>query len=157
MALLVSQTYAGVYLNAADLAPLGRRRNAVIHAVALEEVGQEKRQLLVLDLVSPAGKGWQKRVPLNKTNSTQLAAAFGDDASGWPGRTIEIWSENVMFQGKLLPGVKVMPAAAQPRAAQPAAQPVVPPPAPPIASNPNTPPGAAPPVALDDRDEEIPY
>ncbi len=110
MALLVSQTYAGVFLNAADLAPQGRRRTAVVHNVAAEEIGQEKRQVLVLDLVSPAGKPWPKRVVLNKSNSMQLAAAFGDDAARWPGQSIEIWAENVMFQGRLVPGVKVLPA-----------------------------------------------
>ena len=74
MALLVSQTYAGVFLNAADLAPLGRRRNAVVHDVAAEEIGQEKRQRLVLDLVSPAGKAWSKRV---RAEQDQLDAVGG--------------------------------------------------------------------------------
>jgi hypothetical protein len=106
----VSETYAGVYLNASELTPLGQRRIAVVHAVTMETVGQENRQVLVLDLVAPSGRAWPKRVVLNKGNALQMATAFGDDADHWPGNRIEIWAENVMFQGRLVPGVKVLPA-----------------------------------------------
>lgn len=158
MALLVSQTYAGVFLNAVDLAPLGRRRTAVVHNVAAEEVGQEKRQVLVLDLVSPAGRPWPKRVVLNKGNSMQLAAAFGDDATGWPGRSIEIWAENVMFSGRLVPGVKVLPAATEPAA--PAPGPVRQPAgngALPMGDSGAVPPGLLPQIDDDDLNDSIPF
>ncbi len=115
---------------------MGKRRHAVVYAVALEEVGPEKRHVLVADLVSPSGHAWPKRVVLNKTNSLQLAAAFGDDAAGWTGCTLEIWAENVPYQGRLVPGIKVLPT-------RPAASAAVAPTPRPVAGN-----GAAAPVTV---------
>jgi hypothetical protein len=107
---LVSQTYAGAFLNASELAPLGQRRTAIIHAAVQEAIGQENKPAIVLDMVAANGRAWPKRVVLNKGNALQLAAAYGDDTDHWVGRQIAIWSENVMFQGRLVPGIKVLPA-----------------------------------------------
>jgi hypothetical protein len=135
---LVSQTYAGAFLNAADLGPLGQRRTALIHAVTVETIGQENRQVLVLDLVGSNGRPWPKRAVLNKSNSVQMAAAYGDNTDGWLGKRIEIWAENVFFQGRLVPGIKTLPAlAAAPPAGGTGA----------AASIPATPPVQAAPVA----------
>ena len=106
----VSETYTGSFLTASELTPMGQRRTAVVHAAVREEVGQERKPHIVLDLVSPRGQAWPKRVVLNKGNALQMAAAFGDDSDHWPGRQITIWAENVMFQGRLMPGIKVLPA-----------------------------------------------
>ena len=46
-----------------------------------------------------------------------MVAAFGDDTDGWPGKTIEVWAENVMFQGRLVPGIKLMAVGSAPAAA----------------------------------------
>jgi hypothetical protein len=106
----VSQTYAGTFLNASELVPLGQRRTAVVHAAVQEVIGQENKPAIVLDLVATNGRAWPKRVVLNKGNALQLAAAYGDDTDHWVGRQITVWSENVMFQGRLVPGIKVLPA-----------------------------------------------
>jgi hypothetical protein len=121
----VNSVYAGQFLVASELAPLGQRRTAVVHAVAMEVIGQEARQLLVLDLVTAAGRAWPKRVVLNKGNALALAAALGPNTDSWPGKPVEIWAENVMFKGQLVPGVKVVPAPPAPAAAVPAAPPPV--------------------------------
>jgi hypothetical protein len=99
--------YSGPLLTAADLTPLGHRRTAIVTKVAPEQVGQEGRTLLVLDLVSPSGQVWPKRCPLNKGNTLQLVTGVDEDYDKWPGTRIQLWSENVMFQGKLVPGIKV--------------------------------------------------
>ena len=104
----VSQTYAGTFLNASELVPLGQRRTAVVHAAVQEVIGQENKPAIVLDLVAANGRAWPKRVVLNKGNALQLAAAYGDDTDHWVGRQITVWSENVMFQGRLVPGIKVL-------------------------------------------------
>jgi hypothetical protein len=107
----VSETYSGQYLNASELTPLGQRRRAMVHAAALEMIGQDanKSQKIVLSLVSPKGAPWPKDVVLNRTNAMQLSTAYGDDTDGWLGKTVEVWSENVMFQGRMVPGIKIMP------------------------------------------------
>jgi hypothetical protein len=129
----VSQTYAGQFLNAGELAPLGQRRAAVVHGVELETVGQggDAKNVLVLELVTASGKAWPKKVVLNKTNSTMLASVYGDNTDHWTGKPVELWAENVMFQGKLVPGIKVAPgatlrpAAATPAQAAPATAPII--------------------------------
>jgi hypothetical protein len=104
---LVSQTYAGAFLNASELAPLGQKRTAIIHAAVEEVIGQERKPAIVLDLVAASGRPWPKRVVLNKGNASELADAYGDDTDHWVGRQIYIWSDKVMFQGRLVPGIKV--------------------------------------------------
>jgi hypothetical protein len=106
----VSDTYSGQYLTAADQMPLGQRRRALIHQATQELVGQERKPLIVIGLVSARGAPWPKPAVLNKTNALQLAAAYGDDTDNWPGKPIEIWAENVQFQGRIVPGIKVLPA-----------------------------------------------
>ncbi len=105
----VSEIYTGAYLNAAELVPLGQRRRAVVHGATVEEIGQEKGTKVVLALVSAKGLPWPKEVVLNKGNALQMAAAFGDDTDAWIGKQIELWAENVMFQGRMVPGIKVQP------------------------------------------------
>lgn len=107
----VSETYTGTYLNAAELTPLGQRRHALVHGATVEEIGQDKGAKIVLSLTSAKGLPWPKDVVLNKGNALQMQAAFGDDTDDWLGKPIEIWAENVMFQGKLVPGIKIQPGA----------------------------------------------
>jgi hypothetical protein len=105
----VSDIYAGDYLKAADLLPLGQRRTAIVHAAQAEPIGPEQKQAVVLDVVTASGKAWPKRIVLNKTNALLMATAFGDDYSQWPGRQLAIWSENVTFKGQVVAGIKVQP------------------------------------------------
>lgn len=109
-----SQLYSsGRWLNANDLvskAGLNTRITAIVHACEPEEIGAqggEQKVMLMLSLVSKNGQAWPKKVPLNKGNSMQMVAAYGDDYSQWPGKPVQIWAENVMFQGKLVPGIKL--------------------------------------------------
>ena len=108
----ISAIYTGQYLNASEL-PQGRRQTLMIHSATLEEIGQDDRktQKIVLSLVTPKGIACGKDVVLNKGNAIVLAAAYGGDTDTWIGKPIEIWAENVMFQGKLVPGIKLQPAA----------------------------------------------
>lgn len=145
-----SQLYnTGRWLNASDLLPLNQRRTAVVHHCQPEEIGQgnDQKTMLMLDLVSRQGQPWPKKLPLNKSNTMQMVSAFGDDYGQWPGKAIEVWAENVMFSGKMVPGLKVqaapngaVPAQAVP--AVPAAAPASYPPMPPQAPLPSPPPSA---------------
>lgn len=146
-----SQLYnTGRWLNASDLLPLNQRRTAVVHHCQPEEIGQgsDLKTMLMLDLVSRQGQPWPKKLPLNKSNTMQMVAAFGDDYGAWPGKAIEVWAENVMFSGKMVPGLKVqaapngatLPPPAQATAA-PASYPPMPPQQPPQAP-PSPPPSA---------------
>lgn len=153
----VSEIYAGTYMKGSELNPLGKHYRARVNGVRSEVMGQgqDRKEKLVLSLAGANGKPWGKEVVLNKTNSIQLATGFGDDTDGWIGRTIELWSEQVLFQGRMQPGIKILPALG---VAAPLRQPVKPP-APPPASRPAPPvsetePDGAPPGA--DWDETPP-
>jgi hypothetical protein len=110
----ISEVYAGQYISAAELDG-GKRRQAVIAAVEVAAVGQgdDAAKKVVLSLKNRAGIAWPRRLVLNKTNANLLAAAFGDETRGWSGHGIEVWAERVMFQGKLVPGLKVIPLPSQ--------------------------------------------
>jgi hypothetical protein len=139
----VSETYAGAFVTGAELQPLGQRRQAVIHQAVQEIVGQENAQpKIVLDLVSKQGQAWPRRVVLNKTNALALANAFGDDTDAWPGQSIEIWGETVMFKGKATPGIRLAAMATSASAL-------------PSPSSPRPTPAAA--SSSGDLDEEIPF
>lgn len=113
-----TQLYStGRWLNASDLANnanigLNKRVPAFIHSCEPELIGQgnDQKTMLMLDLVSKQGQAWPKKLPLNKSNTMVMVASFGDDYSSWGGKAIEIWAENVMFSGKLVPGLKVQAA-----------------------------------------------
>lgn len=120
-----TQLYStGRWLNASDLANnsnigLNKRVPAIVHNCEPELIGQgnDQKTMLMLDLVSKQGQAWPKKMPLNKSNTMVMVAAFGDDYASWAGKGIEIWAENVMFSGKLVPGLKVQ---ASPNGAAPA-------------------------------------
>lgn len=105
----------GKWLNAADLVNnpaigMGKRVPAIVHQVEEASVGQgnDQKTQLNLSLVSRQGQPWPKTLLMNKTNTLQIVAAYGDDYLQWPGKAIEIWAELVPFQGKLVPGLKVV-------------------------------------------------
>jgi hypothetical protein len=110
----ISEVYAGQYIRAAELHG-GKRRQAVIAAVEVAPIGQgdNASEKVVLSLKNRAGIAWPRQLVLNKTNANLLAAAFGDDTKDWSGHALEVWAEPVMYQGKLVPGIKVMPLASQ--------------------------------------------
>lgn len=131
----------GKMLNAADLATnpaigLNKRVPAIIHRVEPEQVGQDQKVMLMGELVSKNGQAWPKKLPFNKTNTLTMVAAFGDDYSLWAGKAIEVWAENVMFSGKIVPGLKVQ---AAPNGAAPAQAQAIPMPAPTQAAAPPPP------------------
>lgn len=102
----VSSVYSGDYVTATEL-PTGRRITAIVTAVAVEAVGQEQQQKVVLELQNPNGRAWPRRLVLNKTNALILSSAFGDDTVAWPNRAIEIWAEPVNFQGRIVQGIRL--------------------------------------------------
>lgn len=46
---------------------------------------------------------------MNKTNCNALAFKFGDDTDGWIGKSVQLFSEPVYFQGKTTDGLRVRP------------------------------------------------
>jgi hypothetical protein len=116
----VSEIYAGQYLNASELLPLGKRHPALIHDVREELVGQDRTARIVISLTSRAGRAWPRDLVCNKGNATILANAYGDNTDEWIGKGVELFAETVQYQGKPVPGIRLMPVAQKPVAQKPA-------------------------------------
>lgn len=100
------------WLNAADIVAkvgMGKHIPAIIqHAeTALLGMGADQRERMVISLVSRQGQPWPKQLPLNQTRNMAMVSAYGDDYSQWPGKPIEVWAENVLFNGKPTPSIKI--------------------------------------------------
>ena len=49
----------------------------------------------------------KKGLVLNKTNNRVLRKEYGDDVSGWENKIIAVFVMEVLFQGRLTPGLRV--------------------------------------------------
>jgi hypothetical protein len=96
----VSELYGGTYLTGADLA--GKSHRLRIEAVAVEEVGDDRERKLVVAFV-----GAKKNLVLNKTNASALVGAFGDDTDTWTGKSVELFTVRVTFNGRTYDGIRV--------------------------------------------------
>ncbi|MCF8014668.1 MAG: hypothetical protein K9L65_03035 [Chromatiaceae bacterium] len=87
------------FLKAADLQ--GQVRRVTIESCMPEQLGQGE--------IKPAlqFRGVPKKLILNKTNGLLIAASFGTETTAWAGREIELYPENVMFQGQVVPAIRV--------------------------------------------------
>lgn len=132
----INSLFPSNYLKAADLG--GQVRTVTIAGCAPEQLGQGE--------IKPAlqFQGVSKKLILNKTNGMLIAAAYGTETTAWTGRTLELYPEQVMFQGQVVPAIRVrVPAGSAPATAAPA-DPFAnaPPPVPDPAQSPATPPPA---------------
>ncbi len=109
----MSEAFASKYLKAADLQ--GRRVFLQINIVQEENIGRDDK---------PENKpvmyfmGKEKGLVLNKTNADQLAAMYGDESDAWQGKTIELYTQKVQYQGQAVDGIRVAPPPNQPMASQ---------------------------------------
>ena len=101
----VNQVYTGNFLKAADLG--NTRAKVTISKVTLEEMDDKTHKLCIHFI------GKQLGLLLNKTNAFIIAQAFGDESDSWKGQSIEIYSHQVMFQGKPVQGIAVQASAPQ--------------------------------------------
>jgi hypothetical protein len=96
--MLISQAFPSNYLKASDLQ--GRTVTATIESCELEELGDATKPVLRF-------RGQSKGAVLNKTNALNLAAAYGEDTAGWIGKSVQLSSQKVQYQGRLVDGLRV--------------------------------------------------
>ena len=117
----VTEFLTGNYLTAAEMkAPA----NVTIRCVEREMIGQGQDQQPKLVLYS---NELQKGLVLNKTNLGVIAQLYGTETERWPGQALQLYSELVNFQGRMVSGIRVRGGAP----VQPSAPPVQPSAAPP--------------------------
>jgi hypothetical protein len=95
----ISEAFSGNYLKATDL-PQPRVLSMV--TVTVETIGEEKSSKPVLRF-----HGEQRGLVLNKVNSMEIAAWYGDDTAAWTGQPVELYSTTTFFSGRQVPCIRV--------------------------------------------------
>jgi hypothetical protein len=106
----ISDAFPGSYLKAPDLQ--GRTVSAAIAEVRLEDLGGEEKPVLYF-------QGKDRGLVLNKTNAGALVSAYGDETTAWTGQRVELFVARVMFQGRMVDGIRVRVPAPAPQATPP--------------------------------------
>ena len=114
----INELYPSNFLKAADLK--GQPRTLTIQAVAPETIGDNETKPVMRFV------GMSKGLVLNKTNGMLLASTLGPETDAWIGKPIELYSEKVQFQGRIVDAIRVRESMPAPAAAapQPVPQPV---------------------------------
>ncbi len=103
----INAAFPSAFLKAADLN--GAPRKVAIESVAIEEVGQQGDTKPVVRF-----KGLKQGAVLNKTNANMLMHLFGKETDAWAGKFVELYSEAVSFQGKIVDAIRMRAPAAAP-------------------------------------------
>lgn len=106
----ISSAFPSAYLKAADLQD--RNLKVVMDRVEMEDIGGDHKPILYF-------QGKDKGLVLNKTNSNNIAAAYGDDTDMWSGQEIILYPAMTDFQGKTVPCIRVRAPTAKDRAQAP--------------------------------------
>ena len=110
----ISAAFPSNYLKAADLND--RNVKVTMDRVEMEDIGGDHKPILYF-------QGKDKGLVLNKTNSNNISAAYGDDTDEWRGCELVLYPAMTDFQGKTVPCIRVRAPAAKDRAPQRPAQP----------------------------------
>jgi arabinogalactan endo-1,4-beta-galactosidase len=94
----ISTAFPSNYLRCADLQD--RNVRVLMDRVEMEEIGGEAKPVLYF-------QDKEKGIVLNKTNSNNIAAAYGDDTDDWSGHEIILYPAMTDFQGKTVPCIRV--------------------------------------------------
>ncbi len=100
----IGSAFPSKFLKASDI-PDGSFVNIVIDHVTIEDVGgsndpDDQKPVLYF-------RGKQKGMVLNKTNSTSISQAYGDETDDWGGKPLLLYSTETLFQGSNVPCLRV--------------------------------------------------
>jgi hypothetical protein len=113
----MSTAFPSAYIKAVDLFDAHqqpRRVKLKMNRVEMEDVGDDNKP--VVQFI-----GTDKKLVLNKTNTSEIVDAYGDESDNWHGKIIEVYPARVEYAGKKMWGIRVnamfenaaLPAAAQ--------------------------------------------
>lgn len=101
----ISETFKSKYMKSEDVKRDGQTQ--IITAVSLEDTagnGQQRDFKPVLYF-----EGCDVGLVLNKVNGMMTAALYGDETDDWIGRPFVMRLEKVLFNGKIVDGIRVVP------------------------------------------------
>ena len=107
----VSDVYGdSKYLKASDLSDDSSIR-VMIEGARVEKFGFGPDQTPKIVITISDGNSFVKELPLNATNARKLGKDLGNDYTQWPGEFVDIWAEEVTFQGRPTLGARIAKAA----------------------------------------------
>ena len=109
----VNDVFGGTYLKAADLK--GTEPTVTIESVELKTMPDKTVKIDIAFI------GKEKHFLANKTNSKRIAYMHGDETEVWIGKKIQLYTEMVDFEGKVMEAIRVR-VAKPPVVRKPAAQ-----------------------------------
>lgn len=99
--MLITQAFND-FVKAEDLR--GQNVRVIIDRVELKEVN-DNGKMVTKPVLYFRGKG--RGLVLNKTNCNTIVELYGEETDDWTGQEIVLYSKQVEFQGKSVPGIRV--------------------------------------------------
>ena len=112
----ISDAFPSKYLKADDVGQ--HRIPLTVKMVVIEDIA-DKEYKPVMHFM-----GKDKGMVLNKTNAGLCATVWGDETDHWQGKSMELFAQPVMFQGRQVMGLAVMPMLAAGQSMAPPQNPV---------------------------------
>ena len=109
----ISELYPSKYIKADDLQ--GQQAPVTVMSITVEEIADKEFKPVMRFM------GKEKGMVLNKTNAINCASVWGDDTIAWQGQHATLLAAPVMFQGKQVMGLQLLPKPPQQQAQQPGA------------------------------------
>jgi hypothetical protein len=101
--MLMSEAFPSAYFTAADImAEPNSQITLQVESCEKEAVGEQGKMQPVLRF-----SGKQSGLVINKTNSSTLVAAFGNDSLNWRGRKCILYATKTTFKGELTDCIRV--------------------------------------------------
>ncbi len=144
----IGEAFPSKYLKAADL-PDGQFVPVTIERVELQNVAGNDSPEETKPILHFVGK--EKGMVMNRTNSQEIANAFGDETDDWMGKRVLIYATTTLFQGKTVACLRVKVPKATPANRTPAA------PAPAAKTAPKPPEYQGEPEAAPIQNDDIPF
>lgn len=101
--MIIDQAFPSTFLKAADLQRpdgLYGEVNVVMDRVEMTDLGSEQKPVLYF-------LGKDKGLVLNKTNAYAVSTMHGNNTDHWQGQEIKLRVENVSYQGRVVPAIRV--------------------------------------------------
>ncbi len=94
----IDAAFPSKYLKAHDL--LGKTVRLKIAGITVEKLGEDLRPIISFS-------GTDKTLVVNKTNANRISAVYGRETDDWIGKDIEVYPDQVEFQGRMVEAIRV--------------------------------------------------
>lgn len=94
----IHKAFPPAYLRASDIE--GKTINVNIERCEMEQINGKNKPVLYL-------RNREIGMVLNRTNTNTIAEAYGGETENWRGHPLEIYTVQVNYQGRMVPGLRV--------------------------------------------------